>query len=469
LHLEFLVQAAIAASASMILVYSANNLYLAYSSRRYRSPERVGLEEYPLVSIQIPVYNEKEIVTPLMESLRNLDWPREALEILILDDSTDETKQLLDEEAARTPSARVVRRGSREGYKAGALEEGLKHTRAKYLVFFDADFTPRPQFLKRVIPIMEKNRRLGFLQVRWGHLNEGENLVTRAAALALDWHHFIEQTGRASSSLLINFNGSAGVFRREAVESAGGWSWDTLSEDLDISYRVQLHDWGAAYLKEVEAPGLIPSNIWDFLNQQARWIQGSIQCARKLLVKTLASNLGWRQKAQSILHLTGYTVHLWSLILLLTSTLYLGSPTNANTASSILLTTVGAIGLLSQLSTIHILKKCRKTPLPTILQDFFYLLLITLGSSLRYSAAITQGLFNSKLVFTRTPKGPHPKPRMGPGRTLTLIAPELVLATFIAFKTVNAIQRASLLLAIYMFLYACGGLLVAVLKARELL
>jgi len=179
-------------------------------------------------------------VSRLLDSILNLDWPRDSLEIIILDDSIDETSQIIDRKIAGKDNTRVIRRENRRGYKAGALQYGLNQTTAEYIVIFDSDFIPKSDYLKKVVPLLETNKKIGIVQTRWGHINRNFNPLTKAVSLALDWHHHIEQVGRDAANLFINFNGSCGVMRRKAIIEAGNWGSDTLSEDLDISYRIQM-------------------------------------------------------------------------------------------------------------------------------------------------------------------------------------------------------------------------------------
>jgi cellulose synthase/poly-beta-1,6-N-acetylglucosamine synthase-like glycosyltransferase len=343
-------------------------------------------------------------VSRLLDSILNLDWPKESLEIIILDDSIDETSQIIDRKIAGKDNTRVIRRENRRGYKAGALQYGLNQTTAEYIVIFDSDFTPKSDYLKKVVPLLETNKKIGIVQTRWGHINRNFNPLTKAVSLALDWHHHIEQVGRDAANLFINFNGSCGVMRRKAIIEAGNWGSDTLSEDLDISYRIQMMNWKAVYHRNVVVLGEIPPNIEDYRTQQKRWAKGSIQCSRKLLSKVLRSEIKLRQKIQAILHLNGYSVYLWTLLLMIFSvpTLIIEQKTDIPMNNS--LGIFGILGILSQIAIFSALLKKEKKPLLQFSSDFILLVITSIGLSLDCSIAVIEGLFTKGGQFLRTPK-----------------------------------------------------------------
>lgn len=275
--------------------------------------------EAEAVLVQLPVYNERHVVERVLAAAGRLDWPRDALRIQLLDDSTDDTSQIGADAVARLRAAGVdavhVRRGSREGYKAGALEHGLaldaRHPRgpASFVAIFDADFVPPSDFLLRSVPRLAGDPGLAFVQGRWEHLNASSGVLTGAQAIGIDGHFAIEQGARAWSGLALNFNGTCGVWRRAAIEDAGGWQHDTLTEDLDLSYRAQLKGWRAAYDASLAVPGEIPATLEAWRSQQFRWAKGSIQTARKLLPSIWTSPWPFRRKLAATLHLTHYFVH----------------------------------------------------------------------------------------------------------------------------------------------------------------
>ncbi len=299
-------------------------LYFRYLKHNPPTPPCPKEEEWPPVTVQLPIYNEASVVDRAIEALARLDYPRDKLEIQILDDSDDETTRIAQKKVreweARGLRIVLIHRNSRDGFKAGALAEGLKSATGEFIAIFDADFIPPRNFLRLTIPYFLQDPRLGMLQTRWGHLNREYSLVTRAQALALDGHFLVEQLARQRAGLFMGFNGSAGVWRRSCIEDAGGWQSDTLTEDLDLSYRAQLRGWKCLFLPEIVVPAEIPPQINAFKNQQRRWAKGSIQCLLKLSGAVLRSPRPIFHKFEALLHLGNYLVHplmLLSLILIL--------------------------------------------------------------------------------------------------------------------------------------------------------
>jgi len=294
--------------------------------------------------VQVPIYNELHVVERVIDSVAALDYPRDRLQIQVLDDSTDGTTRLARARAAlhreHGIDIAVLRRPARDGFKAGALSWGLAEARGEYVAVFDADFCPRPDFLLRTVPHFLTHPRLGMVQARWSYLNADYSPLTRAQSLALDGHFVVEQTARSRSRLLMSFNGAAGVWRRRCIEESGGWQADTLCEDLDLSYRAQLAGWDCLYLPDVDAPAEVPPQIAAFKRQQSRWAQGSVQALRKLIGPILRSRrLGWGQKAMALVHLSGYLAHALMVVLLLISLPTLMVPDSA-------LLSLGGLGLM---------------------------------------------------------------------------------------------------------------------------
>ena len=285
--------------------------------------EEHGDDRWPVVTSQIPIYNESDVSRRVMESVAAMDYPESFHEIQVLDDSTDDTRQVVDAVAAQLVSrgmdVKVVRRPSREGYKAGALANGLKSARGTYVAVFDADFVPPAGFLKKAIPLLEDAPDLACMQGRWDHLNRSESWLTEAQALGIDGHFAIEQGARAWNGLMMNFNGTAGVWRKAAIEDprVGGWSGDTLTEDLDLSYRAQLSGWRLDYCLDMPCPAELPSTVNALKSQQRRWATGSIQVACKLLPRIWRAPLSLGEKVEATLHLTHYSVAVWMLLLAL--------------------------------------------------------------------------------------------------------------------------------------------------------
>ena len=268
-----------------------------------------GTDELPFVTIQLPIYNEMYVVDRLVDAVARLDYPRERFEVQVLDDSTDDddtgriARRAVERASARGVQTRYIRRDERTGFKAGALANGLRSARGGLIAIFDADFVPYPDFLRRVLPPFD-DPEVGMVQARWGHLNREYSLLTRIQAMFLDAHFVLEHGARHRGGLFFNFNGTAGVWRRAAIESAGGWQHDTLTEDLDLSYRAQLAGWRFVFLPDVVAPAEVPVEMNAFKTQQHRWARGSVQTCRKLLPTLLRAQIPLRTKVEALFHLT---------------------------------------------------------------------------------------------------------------------------------------------------------------------
>lgn len=298
-------------------------LYLK-AKRRPKQPAAPYPEgEWPPVTIQLPIFNEKYTAERLLRAVARLDYPAECLQIQVLDDSTDDTSELVagivGKYRAQGRNIQLLHRANRHGYKAGALSDALPAATGAFIGIFDADFVPDADWLRRTVP-MFRDPNLGCLQTRWGHTNRKYNSLTQAEALAIDGHFLVEQAARSSSGFFLNFNGTAGLWRRACIEEAGGWQSDTLTEDLDLSYRAQLKGWRIGYLPDVIVPAELPSQVEAFKKQQFRWAKGSFQVVRKMLPKIFRrKDLPLRVRLMAALHLTGYMVHpLMLLSLLLT-------------------------------------------------------------------------------------------------------------------------------------------------------
>ncbi len=294
----------------ILSVYGSHLYVMAYLYYKYNgnlpAPKR-KFELLPRVTIQLRVYNEMYVVERLIDAVASIRYPRERLEIQVLDDSTDETQGIARARVERLRHAGVdiqyIHRDNRSGYKAGALQEGLRVASGELIAVFDADFVPSQDFLLRSVHFFSDDR-VGMVQVRWEHLNRDYSHLTQAQAIFLDGHFVIEHTARNRSGRFFNFNGTAGVWRRATIEAAGGWQHDTLTEDLDLSYRAQLAGWRFVYLPEVVSPAEVPVEMNAFKSQQHRWAKGSIQTARKLLPRILRSDLSREVKVEAFFHLT---------------------------------------------------------------------------------------------------------------------------------------------------------------------
>ena len=408
-------------AAVLVAIYGASTLLLAGLYLRHRAdrpsqpPEP---ETWPAVTVQLPVYNELYVVKRLIDAVACLDYPRDQLQIQVLDDSTDETTRLaharVAHHQARGLDIELVHRHDRQGFKAGALARGLETARGEMIAIFDADFVPEPDFLKRTVPHLVANSNLGFVQTRWGYLNADYSALTRSQTLALDAHFVVQHLGRNRSGMMMNFNGTAGLWRREGIQAAGGWQGDTLTEDVDLSLRSQLAGWQAIYLPEVEAPAELPPQMAAFKRQQARWATGAAQCLVKLAGSLWRGRphpgsvvggdevmppISWPARLEALLHLSVWIAHPMSLVLLfLTLPMLLGQMPLTFNLTVFWLVALGPI-FACALSQRHLYPdwKRRMAYMPV-------LALLGTGLALSNTIAITRGLLGRSLPFRRTPK-----------------------------------------------------------------
>jgi cellulose synthase/poly-beta-1,6-N-acetylglucosamine synthase-like glycosyltransferase len=283
-------------------------VYLYYKHKKNRTTDPAAyFEPLPRVTVQLPTFNEQYVVERLLDSICKLKYPREKLDIQVLDDSTDETvkvaRNLVERYAALGNPISYHHRVNRKGFKAGALAEGLKTAKGEFVAIFDADFTPPEDFLLRTIHHFTDSK-IGMVQTRWTHINRNYSFLTQVEAILLDGHFVLEHSGRARSGVFFNFNGTAGVWRRAAIDQAGGWQHDTLTEDTDLSYRAQLKGWRFIYLQDVECPAELPVEMTAFKTQQARWAKGLIQTGKKILPRMLRSDAPLHTKIEAWYHLT---------------------------------------------------------------------------------------------------------------------------------------------------------------------
>jgi cellulose synthase/poly-beta-1,6-N-acetylglucosamine synthase-like glycosyltransferase len=360
-------------------------------------------KDWPMVTIQLPIFNEKYTVERLLNSVTQIEYPMDCLQIQVLDDSTDDTaklvRRLVNEYKSRGSNIEWLHRTKRKGYKAGALDEGLSSATGDLIAIFDADFVPKPDFLKKTVPLFQ-NSELGCLQTRWGHTNRKYNSLTLAEAMAIDGHFIVEQTARSRNDLFLNFNGTAGLWRRACIEDAGGWEWDTLTEDLDLSYRAQMCGWKIGYLPDVVVPAELPSQVEAFKKQQFRWAKGSFQVVRKILPRVFErSDIPWTVRLMAFLHLTGYLVHpLMLCLLLLTLPVGLIDPFAFKIFPFSFLAGFGPPFL-------YLVANARQTPPFFERLKLIPLMTITgFGISLSTSIAVIEGLMGKGGNFVRTPK-----------------------------------------------------------------
>ncbi|MBC8516080.1 MAG: glycosyltransferase [Nitrosopumilus sp.] len=395
-------------SAIIITAYTVNFYYLAFLSR-VRNEVRPTVDwGTPTVTIQLPIYNEKYVAKRLVDSVCHLDYPKDKMRIMVCDDSDDDTVELLqdvvDDYKKQGFQIEHVRRGTRKGYKAGALKHAMKTTDTELVAIFDADFIPPTWFLKRAIPHFSKSD-IGLIQCRWGHVNENYSTITQVQALSIDFHFLIEQKAKSNSHLFMNFNGTAGIWRRECIEDAGGWHTATLVEDLDLSYRAQMKGWKCVFLPDIVVDAELPAQMNGAKRQQFRWAKGSIQCAIKLLSDIgLKRNVAIEAKIQAFIQLTRHIVYPLVLIQFLTLPILLAAEVNLYVVSvlpAITIATYLAMGPGAYLIVIrgmyHKSWKSKAKLLPA-------LLVYNAGLSVNNTVAVFDAVLGKKNEFHRTPK-----------------------------------------------------------------
>jgi len=385
-------------------------VYLYYKKEKNKTTEPPGhFEELPRVTVQLPIFNEQYVVDRLLDAVCHLDYPREKLDIQLLDDSTDETievaRPLVERYAALGYPVTYHHRDNRHGFKAGALAEGLKTAKGEFVAIFDADFVPPPYFLRKCIDHFT-DPKVGMVQTRWTHINRNYSILTEVEAILLDGHFVLEHSGRARSGVFFNFNGTAGMWRRQAIDEAGGWEHDTLTEDTDLSYRAQLKGWKFVYLQDVECPAELPVEMTAFKTQQARWAKGLIQVSKKILPRVLSSDVSRHVKVEAWYHLTAnlsYPLMIVLSVLLLPAMiirfyqgwfqmLYIDLPLFLASTFSI--------------SSFYLVSQKELFPKSWLRSLLFLPLLMALGIGLTITntRAVLEALLGKQTAFARTPK-----------------------------------------------------------------
>ena len=402
---------------SFIFLYSLVQISLVFNYlRKGKKQDQVDelLEnDLPVVTVQLPLYNELYVVERLIDSITTFDYPKEKLEIQVLDDSTDETVDIVAKKVAEYKALGFNiyqhRRKIRTGYKAGALKEGMEICKGEFIAIFDADFLPRTDFLKKTVPYF-KDKKIGVVQTKWEHLNKQYSLLTRLQAFGLDAHFTVEQTGRNSGKHFINFNGTAGIWRKKCIEDAGGWEADTLTEDLDLSYRAQLNGWEFKYLEKLGSPAELPAAMNALKNQQFRWTKGAAECTRKNLLKVLKStDFPLNTKIHALFHLMNSSIFICIVLLSVLSIPMLVIKNNFIEYSTLF--KLGSFFILSVifLSIYYFvsLSSAYENKLKALVHFFFLFplfLSVSMGLSLHNALAVLEGYMGKRSPFIRTPK-----------------------------------------------------------------
>lgn len=368
--------------------------------------------DLPFVTIQLPIYNEMYVVDRLIDNIVNFEYPIDRYEIQVLDDSTDETvgitKLKVEEYKNKGYNIEHIRRSNRQGYKAGALKDATVYAKGEFIAIFDADFLPEPDFLLRTIPHF-KDEKVGVVQTRWEHINEDYSLITRLQAFQLNVHFTIEQMGRYAADLLLQFNGTAGVWRRECIIDAGGWEADTLTEDLDLSYRAQFKGWQIVFLEDITSPAELPVEMNGLKSQQHRWMKGGAETAAKLLPSVWKSDISFIKKVHATAHLLSSSIFLFVFFIGVSSVplLFLLQDLNVN-LDYLGVFLVSLLTIIIVYYNANVRKAWTEGPTIRTLFKFVFLfpifLALSMGLSFHNSIAVIQGWRGKKTAFVRTPK-----------------------------------------------------------------
>src|SRR5690349_14426427 len=396
----------------VLATYGLHRYWLVYDYYKYARnipgpPPQAT--RWPRVTVQLPIFNERYVIERLVEAVSRFDYPRELLDIQVLDDSTDETQQVAAACVARFAAQGLpityIHRSNREGFKAGALENGLKTAQGEFVAIFDADFIPAPDFLRLSIPYFE-NDKIGMVQTRWTYLNRDYSLLTQVETILLDGHFVVEHGARSRRGTFFNFNGTAGVWRRQAIEDAGGWQHDTLTEDTDLSYRAQLKGWRFLYLSDIECASELPVDMNGFKTQQARWAKGLMQTAKKILPRVLRSDVPLRVKCEAFFHLTANISYplmvLFSAMLLpaMIVRFYQGW------FQMLLIDLPLFLASTCSISSFYLVAQKELRP-KSWARTFLYMpsvMAVGIGISIRNAQAVMEAIVGKKSEFARTPK-----------------------------------------------------------------
>lgn len=454
---------------TVLSIYGCHRYYLVYLYYRFKKNKPKPQTEFrrlPLVTIQLPIYNELYVVERLLKGVAALKYPKELLDIQVLDDSTDETQHIARIETAKLKAAGFdavyLHRDHREGFKAGALDHGLKSAKGDFIYIFDADFIPNPDCIQKTIHFFTE-KKVGMVQMRWGHINRNFSILTQIQSIFLDGHFMMEHTARNRSGRFFNFNGTAGVWRKDAITSSGGWQCDTLTEDLDLSYRAQLTGWKFVYLQDVVSPAELPVEMNSFKSQQHRWVKGSVQTGKKLLPKIWRSRLPLGVKIEATFHLTNNLSYLLmiALFFLLLPAMFVrfdGAWTHVALIDIPLF-----VASFFSISAFYI---CSQREIyPDWLNRIRYIPLISsvgIGLSVNNAKAVLEAILDHETPFQRTPKfGVNArsdawKAKKYRGSKTKLLWLELILGVYFAFLTLFSIATERYLMAPFLALFHIG-------------
>lgn len=436
-------------------------------------------KDWPVVTLQLPVFNEYYVVERLLDSIAALDYPKKKMEIQLLDDSTDESaivgKKKVEALKKKGYDVKYIHRENRKDHKAGALREAMDVAKGEFLAIFDADFIPSKDFLKKTVPFFLEDSKIGMVQTRWGHVNGDYSMLTKAQRLGIDAHFIVEQVARNGSDLWMNFNGTAGIWRKETIYDAGNWSGDTLTEDFDLSYRAELSEkgWKFKYLEDVVNPAELPATISAYKTQQFRWCKGSIQTAVKLIPTIFKSKENWKIKAEAITHLTNYAVHPLMVINILTTLPLLAFHEMFLELSTAMLFGLAVFLSVGTFGPMALYAFAQKHVNPKGWLKTFsmmpVMMMIGTGIAISNTKAFIEAIIGKKSSFVRTPKlrletakdKVDERNKYAELKLDKVAILEFFMAVYIIFTIVVAFQVDKILVVPFLFIYAGGFLYVS--------
>jgi cellulose synthase/poly-beta-1,6-N-acetylglucosamine synthase-like glycosyltransferase len=415
MKIESIILAAYIISLSILFFFGSHGfsmIYYYFKTFNLRkeniNPKDFIMTEYPIVTVQLPLFNERYVICRLIDTAIRMEYPKDKIEFQILDDSTDDSTEIIRKHIQKYLhqgyDIQHIHRANRQGYKAGALKEGLKTAKGEFVAIFDADFIPRKKFLLRTLPYFYRDEKIGLVQTRWEHLNRDYSLMTKTEAVALDGHFVIEQAVRNRAGFFINFNGTGGIWRKECIIDAGNWEADTLTEDLDLSYRAQMRGWKFKYLVNFTSPAELPAEINSLKTQQFRWTKGAIETAKKIFPKVLKSDMSFKMKFESFIHLCSniaYPFILLAAILNMPILIIKMTGEYDNTYKFM------SVFIFAFLSSFMFYLYSQKDVYPDWQKRVIYFPIFLAGSmgfSVNNTKAVFEGLINKKSEFVRTPK-----------------------------------------------------------------
>jgi cellulose synthase/poly-beta-1,6-N-acetylglucosamine synthase-like glycosyltransferase len=454
----------------LVLYFRRRREALAAQARlRERLGPSFSDDHLPVVTTQIAIYNEMNVAERCIRAVCDMDYPKEKHEIQILDDSTDETVGLVTRLAAELRAGgydiKVLHRESRAGFKAGALAEGLSVARGELVAVFDADFVPPKGFLRSTAPFFLDDPKLGFVQTRWGHLNGRSSLLTRAQSVGIDGHFVVEQVARSWNNLYMNFNGTAGIWRCSAIREAGGWQWDTLTEDLDLSYRVQFAGWRTLYLPDVVVPAELPEDVNAFRCQQFRWAKGSFQTLLKTFPRLLRASVPPFKKLQAVLHMSGYAVHpmMLTLSVLAVPILLVTSLWKPESWVYAILSVPLCFSIIAPSTLYFVSQRVTYRDWPRRIALLPVLIIVGVGLALSNSRAIFEALMGRQSDFMRTPKKGDREIKRYRIKLPWLAMLEILLGVYSLFSLGFYLSAGEFVVSPFLAIYAAGFLFMGLL------